>query len=268
MDNFSKAPVPSELYDDYYYENFNRGSDGITNIENFHQVFTRAIKLLGAHEGNLVLDIGCGRGELLTMLAKLRCSCVGIDYSKKAVNIANDVISTLLDEKERVFVKAIEGNAKKLNFDDSVFDKVVMLDIVEHLHENELDLVYSEVYRVLKPGGMALIHTNPNKWCMYPVKKLASLVGVTLKSAPFHVNEQSVLSLKRQLKQDFSISKFLMFHDHDFWFNATTGRSSIIRSMAKIYDKFLGFYGIKFLVKNTYLKYIFYSDIWVYVTKK
>ena len=56
------------------------------------------------------------------------------------------------------------------------FDRVLMFDIVEHLHPWELHQALLQAHRVLSPQGRLIVHTAPNRWYdqfAYPVVRLA-----------------------------------------------------------------------------------------------
>ncbi len=174
--------------------------------------------------GARVLDVGCGRGELLVHGALQGASMVGIDYSTASVGLSSKFISHLSREfwtqlPEPVILRA---DATTLPFDSESFDTVIMSDIVEHLSPPQLAMALSEVRRVLRPGGKLLIHTMPNLWYYrfgYPVYRLAMLLkGATLPADPrqryeyshVHINEQTPCALRRTLKQSG-------FHDYRVW---------------------------------------------------
>ncbi len=111
----------------------------------------------------------------------------------------------------------MQADAKYLPFPDSVFDRVLMFDVVEHLHPWELHAAMLEVHRVLKPNGRFIIHTAPNIWYdryAYPLVRLVRTLmgegdrypkdprqfGVAV-NQHVHVNEQSIRSLGRALRR-------------------------------------------------------------------
>lgn len=110
-------------------------------------------KFCGEVKEKNILDIGCGFGW----------------YEKMAVeNCAGSIIGIEPDEKSfrnaRNEVKGAHfkiGTAIKLPFKNSSFDKVVMLEVLEHLPKNTEEKALEEISRVLKPGGELVIST-PN----------------------------------------------------------------------------------------------------------
>jgi ubiquinone/menaquinone biosynthesis C-methylase UbiE len=56
-----------------------------------------------------------------------------------------------------------QANATNLQFADGSFDRITLLDIVEHLVPYQLEAVFHYVLRVLAPGRYAVIHTLPNR---------------------------------------------------------------------------------------------------------
>ena len=52
---------------------------------------------------------------------------------------------------------------KALQFDDGFFDVVFMMDVVEHLYPHELSAAFDELRRTIRPGGLLVMHTSPNK---------------------------------------------------------------------------------------------------------
>ncbi len=97
-----------------------------------------------------ILDVGCGTGGNLEMLAK--CGAAeGVDVSDDALEFC-----------KRKGLKARKGLAESLPFDDESFDVVTALDVVEHLDDDVAGL--NEMYRVLRRGGKTLIFVPAFMW--------------------------------------------------------------------------------------------------------
>src|SRR5690606_33526142 len=69
--------------------------------------------------------------------------------------------------------KFISGNLPPLPFADNTYDVVISFQVIEHIQDDKLFL--SEIHRVLKPGGVALI-TTPNR-------------RMSLSRNPWHIRE-------------------------------------------------------------------------------
>jgi len=123
-----------------------------------------------------LLDLGCGTGwfnfSLFTVSPKTRF--IGVDVSVAAINIFQQQISLTSREDE---MSAILANGENLPFPDNSFDLVLMQEVIEHLHDS--DQVFSEIRRVLNPGGFLLIST-PSK-LMTGFWKLAGFLPIKLK---------------------------------------------------------------------------------------
>jgi SAM-dependent methyltransferase len=67
-------------------------------------------------------------------------------------------------------------DASRLPFDDGFFDVVTMLAVFEHIRVDRLELLITEIHRVLKPGG-AYIMTTPSGWTG-PILDALKIVGM------------------------------------------------------------------------------------------
>lgn len=164
-----------------------------------------ALEEAGPLAGRRVLDLGCGRGEIVFQCLSQSARAVGADYATAALSLARRILPGDVPP-------LVRSDAKHLPFPDDTFDVVFMLDLVEHLLPDELAASYREVRRVLAPGGRLIIHTMPNLWYYrygYPVfRAVQRLRGVRLPRDPrlrsqekhVHVNEQTLLTMRRDLR--------------------------------------------------------------------
>jgi len=81
-----------------------------------------------------VLDIGCGRGEMVFWCAKNCASeVIGVDYSKDAIDIANEAKKKFnLKLQKRVKFMLMDG--MRLKFKNKSFDGVLLIELLEHLY--------------------------------------------------------------------------------------------------------------------------------------
>jgi ubiquinone/menaquinone biosynthesis C-methylase UbiE len=157
-----KAP-PSEYSDSYFLKRLGgfqefRESGG----RRIPPRFVKALRLARIRPGERVLDIGCGRGEMVIQPALLGAHGVGVDYAPDALRIALDALATHPAEvRARAAVLAMD--ATKLGFRDESFDVIFMNQLVEHFYPDELNAMLAETRRLLKPGGRLILNTSPNR---------------------------------------------------------------------------------------------------------
>ncbi len=120
----------------------------------YYEIMAGDISEFCSAEGS-VLDIGTGPGRLLIELHKRRSGLrlTGIDLSAAMVSLANRNIA------KAGLVHAIrvcEANAAHMPFPDDSFDLATSTGSIHHWKDPVLGL--NEVFRVLKPGGHALMY--------------------------------------------------------------------------------------------------------------
>ncbi|MDX1416126.1 MAG: SDR family oxidoreductase, partial [Candidatus Promineifilaceae bacterium] len=109
-----------------------------------------ALELIGSSDlkGQHVLDVGCGRGGTVALMAELfEANATGVDLSPEAVAFCR---RTHQNEAAQFEV----GDAENLPFDDDAFDVVTNIES-SHTYPN-LRAFYAEVRRVLVSGGWFL----------------------------------------------------------------------------------------------------------------
>ncbi len=114
------------------------------------------LHLLDIKKGERVLDIGCADGAMMIYCGLLGAEIYGIDLSSDFVEKANRSLG-----KFGIRGTAVLGDAKRIDFPENYFDKVVSSDFFEHLNSPDNISVLKEIKRVLKPGGVIIVKT-PN----------------------------------------------------------------------------------------------------------
>jgi SAM-dependent methyltransferase len=216
-------PVCSARYDEAYFLSSCEGYEEFIVSEGDHlsRRLTQALAAAAVEPGMRVLDVGCGRGEILRRCEELGVLAVGVDYAPVAVQMAHGQLHKS-QEAQRAGAAAVaavavyQADAKHLPFPALAFDRVLMFDLVEHLRPWELARALGEARRVLRTGGRLVVHTAPNAWYdrfAYPLVRFARrLMGqgeryplnpraVVPANLDVHVNEQSGLSLWRLLRR-------------------------------------------------------------------
>jgi len=209
-------PLPSTLYNEDYFLTSCEGYREFIESEGkqLSRRLSAAFAVAEVRPGMRILDVGSGRGEIVRHCARLGANAYGVDYTAVANQMARQL---LVNEQEAVGrMEIAQADAKRLPFPAGSFDRVLMFDIVEHLHPWELHSAFLQARRVLKKHGQLVIHTAPNRWYdryAYPFVRLyrrltgeggrypknpRELVPVNVH---VHVNEQDILSLPRALRQ-------------------------------------------------------------------
>lgn len=103
-------------------------------------------------QGLRALDVGCGGGFSCEFLANKGVEVFGIDQSLKCIMKAQEHANT---SGLQIDYKCCLAEA--LPYQDSYFDVVVCVDVLEHV--NNVSKVIQEIHRVLKPQGMFFFDT-------------------------------------------------------------------------------------------------------------
>ena len=209
--------LPPELYTEEYFLNACEGYEEFSEShgERLSRRLGAAFAVAAVQPGMRVLDVGCGRGEILRHCARLGADAYGVDYAPVALDMASQALAGEHAALGKMGVA--RSDAKRLPFPNGYFDRVLMFDVVEHLFPWELNQSLAEIARVLKPGGAFIVHTAPNVWYdhyAYPfVRFVRTLMGQGERypknpralnvsaNVEVHVNEQSQWSLRRTLQQ-------------------------------------------------------------------
>lgn len=97
-----------------------------------------------------VLEIGCGSGANLWMLAKEGFDTYGMDGRPTSLNLAKEHLS----KKWNVNAALKYGLFDALPYENEMFDVVVDIVSLQHIDVATSRAALEEVFRVLKPGGL------------------------------------------------------------------------------------------------------------------
>lgn len=200
----TKSRVNPSLYDQRYFNESGGSSDYLRG--ELSPWMKEIISLANISPDCSILDIGCGRGEIISYCANYGARTIGLDYSTIALKISASNLNVI--DSEICKCGLVHANAINLPFLNESFDIIFMMDIIEHLYPDELKKALVNVKRILRPAGTLLIHTMPNANYLkygYPIYRfLCSLLRRKLPRDPrkrvyhgeVHVNEQSPNRLK------------------------------------------------------------------------
>jgi ubiquinone/menaquinone biosynthesis C-methylase UbiE len=132
------------------------------NIQTMEMVYGRGYLSAGGNEevvkilssvdvkGKHVLDLGCGLGGAAVVLVGIigAAKVTGFDVDRQVLDRAAELIlEQQLDDR----IELVNGQPGPLEFSDDYFDIVYMTAVSCHM--DDLGLLFTDIFRVLKPGG-------------------------------------------------------------------------------------------------------------------
>lgn len=149
---YYNATETSRFYRDYW-----GGSDihiglyqtGDESISDASEAMTRyLLSRAGVSAGQHALDLACGFGGTLRLLAAMHCFATGIDISAVCVARAR-ALNDAAGLSEAIDVQV--GDFHALDCVPDSWDLVICQEAI--IHSNDRPRVFAEAFRVLKPGG-------------------------------------------------------------------------------------------------------------------
>jgi ubiquinone/menaquinone biosynthesis C-methylase UbiE len=137
---------------------------------------TRLAAVVNYHvpSGGSVLDLGCGTGELASVLAAAGMRVTGCDISPEMLRRAAAATAVPADPASPVDWVQLNPGWRRLPFEGETFHAVVASSVLEYV--DEPTAVLRECHRVLRQRGV-VVCTVPD--LRHPVRWLEWLLGVT-----------------------------------------------------------------------------------------
>jgi demethylmenaquinone methyltransferase / 2-methoxy-6-polyprenyl-1,4-benzoquinol methylase len=108
-----------------------------------------AVRAAAIGPGDLVLDLGCGTGDLSLLAARRGASVAGLDISQAMLARARDKAARA---RPRPFaLELVRGSAFALPLPGGRFDAAISAFVLRNL--DDLGRAFAELARVLRPGG-------------------------------------------------------------------------------------------------------------------
>ncbi len=122
----------------------------------------RWLSVMGHWDNKVVVDIGCGPGNLYASIGGSPHSMIGVDVAEGALKMAAQIgyIPVLADAHQLPFV--------------SEFADIVALNATLH-HCEDMPMVLAEAARLVKPGGLLIVDHDP-QYSAWSYKGLALLL--------------------------------------------------------------------------------------------
>ncbi|HPA44602.1 MAG TPA: class I SAM-dependent methyltransferase [bacterium] len=134
-----------------------------THDETYHRQFLTLVRQW-IPSGACVLDIGCGTGLSTVLLSRTGYHAVGADLSPLFLQEGGQCGQVAL----------VATDAESLPFPSGTFEAIVGFEFIEHV--GDVPAVLTELIRILKPGGILLLH-SPNLCSpFFPLRDFISLL--------------------------------------------------------------------------------------------
>jgi SAM-dependent methyltransferase len=153
-----------------------------------HSWFVSALR-----PGDVVLDVGCGNGAHTCHAATHCARAFGFDLDVQQISIG--IREAARNGQTNVYW-LIGSAQQRFPFPDDCFDRVLFLDVLEHLDRR--DVALEEIHRVLKDDGLLLL-SAPNRDTSW--KRTQKAAGLPYYSDPDHRIEYTEPELREELKR-------------------------------------------------------------------
>ena len=187
-----ESRIGKEFYDSGdYFEN-----GGTTHLVDHDSPFQRyrVAKVLEIHApgpDDRLVDLGCGWGTFDFALADQVGSIVGVDFSRRSIEICE----ARLAETPVGNVRFLCADGGDTGLESAAYDVVLAADLFEHLYPEDSGRVAREAFRILAPGGRFVTWT-PHRGHVLEMLKNNDIV---LKRDVSHVDYKSMARMKELL---------------------------------------------------------------------
>ena len=149
-------PTDPRFYgEDYYARRLHERHWFRNNARKFRSRWDNCLRLLALAPGDTLVELGCAAGEHTVRFAPMVRRAVGMDFSADAVRLARERA-----QREGSTAEFVQGDVADLSaFGDASVDKLLAMDLVEHIHDDVLAAMLREAWRVLRPGGRLVMYT-------------------------------------------------------------------------------------------------------------
>lgn len=121
-------------------------------------------------EGKNVLDFGCGAGRDLIAISVTCANIYGIDLLQSNISAA---IKKFSDSNLVAEFKQLDEN-NAIQYENNFFDFIMSNGVLHHI--KDVDFVMSELYRVIKPGGIMYIMLYTEDLFLYHLNSIENML--------------------------------------------------------------------------------------------
>ena len=170
------------FYDEIFYKN--KGVRSAWHFTKFDYIKKKINKK------NIHLDVGCGSGTFISLLNNKES--YGIDISSKQIKYA----SKKYGKKNKKFYSF----SKRIPFKKNFFDSISLIELIEHLSDREIYILFKEIFRILKPNGVIHI-TTPNYLSFWPLIEIILNQISKVSYENQHINKFNLFNVSKITKK-------------------------------------------------------------------
>lgn len=160
----------------------------------FGKMYRRRVELCLSQckGGDKILEIGFGTGLTFLNLDPQYKEIHGLDLTVEI----NKVENLFTKHGVRTYLK--NGSVLSMPYVDNSFDTVLLISILEHLKPVELAQAFSEIHRVLKPGGQVIYGVPVEREFMVIMFRL---LGHNIRDEHFSTEEDVYQAAKKKFSE-------------------------------------------------------------------
>jgi ubiquinone/menaquinone biosynthesis C-methylase UbiE len=140
------------MLDKKFWLNYFKVYDILNYAIPYQELIQDLIAELQIKKDELILDAGCGTGNVATNLKRKGVKVIYLDKSLECLNICK--------EKDRERIALLHDLTQTLPFKSECFDKIVSSNTIYLIANQFRETVFKEFFRVLKDGGTIVV-SNP-----------------------------------------------------------------------------------------------------------
>lgn len=167
-----------------------RDLEAMSFAKNYHKWIMQEFK---QYLGYSVAEVGAGTGNFTNLLLEHVNTLIAFEPSKKMYSLLQERFAE--NPKVQIINGFLDSDIHKL---EKYFDSVIYVNVLEHIEDDEKELF--EVYKILKPGGHALIFVPAisllystfdkkvghfRRYYKKEIVKLAQKIGFRIKKAKY-----------------------------------------------------------------------------------